>query len=200
VGNIYLSVNAEDVVGARGRGRGIGVAVDTPPFVFSCKTSPSLIDAINSEVSSSISGTLGASAGAGAGMSSSQQHATLIDTSTCAVTCLRCGVYVGDGQVVDRDDEEGDEGGETASVVPEKGNFVLREMSNIRFIRNRVHWIEEKQEDDGEVSEQRSVTGGASSLLYQRVTTEQLLAQLLTAASSLFGSSTFELYVPNIQR
>lgn len=168
MGNIYLSVNADNVLG--------GVSKDAA-VILSCKTSPSLIDAINSQVSSSIGRATTDSA-------NSQQPMSLIDTSTCAATCSRCGTYVGDGQIVDREGEE--------ESVPNKGNFSLRDLSNIRFIRHRVQW-----------SGGRSLatpSSGAALLLSKQRDTEQVLSHLLTAASSLFGSSTFELYVPDVPR
>ena len=193
VGNIYLNVNAKDVTGSQ--------VTDSPSVILSCKTSPSLIDAVNSEVSSSINS---------AGRAGEQQQQTLIDTSTCAATCARCGTYVGDGQIVDHEEDSGDDGGGgggggggDSSVETDltRGHFVLRDLSNIRFIRHRVEWRggggeQQQQQQQQQVAE----TSNVSALLKRRMTAEQVLAHLLTAASSLYGCSTFELYVSEVPR
>jgi hypothetical protein len=171
VGNIYMSVNAKDIVGSGPTGAAC--------VVLSCKSSPSMIDAVNSEVSSSISrmSSVGGTGGIPEPMS-------LIDTSTCAATCSRCGVYVGDGQIVDHEDEE--------ILPPQKGDFSLNDLSNVRFLRHRVRWCEG--------AAIKPVRSPAGSLLMKPSSTEQVVSQLLTAASSLFGSSSFEVYVSEVPR
>ena len=185
MGSIYLSVNAKDVAN---NGSQLTTMSESSAVILSCKTSPSMIDAVNSEVSSSINSAT--SAVGGSPESDGQQPVSFIDTSTCAATCARCGVYVGDGQIVDREEqEEGEE-----ETVPRKGNFFLADLSNIRFIRHRVLWQEETK------TENLRGESEASLLLRKRMSTEQVFAHLLTAAASLYGSSTFEFYVPDVPR
>lgn len=202
MGNIYLSVNAKDVAGSASASEsksGKSGSPSSASVVLSCKTSPSMIDAVNSEVSSAINSVAaGTTTGAGAGSNEQQQQQqrSLIDTSTCAATCSRCGTYVGDGQIIDQDEEEGEEEGEPGHTGPHKGHFVLADLSNIRFIRHRIQWRDEKKTR----IEYSAAHSEASHLLRRRMTTEQVVAHLLTAASSLYGSSSFELYVPDVPR
>lgn len=184
MGNIYLSVNSQDIIGRHQTGH-------TPAVILACKRNPSVIDAVNSEVNSSIGSASGSGSGSG-GKRHGQQ--AFIDTSTCAATCARCGVTVGDGQIVDQDEE--DETAPTSEGALSKGDFDLADLSNVRFVRHRVKWRGDEYSD---LNSERGMTG-ASGLLRRDMVTEQLVAHLLIAASNLFGSSCFELFVPDAPR
>ena len=161
MGNVFCSVSARDV---RKNDESADQAI-----VLSCKTNPSMIDSLSSAMTSAVNS---------AGKENDQQQA-MIDLSTCAVTCGRCGIYVGDGRIVDQEEESAE------SNVPERGHFELNDVSIIKFIRSRVLWQSE------------NMTFESDSLREMLLPVEKVWANLLITASSLYGTSNFELYVPD---
>jgi hypothetical protein len=125
LGDIYLSVNPAAILSKPDRS-----GQYHPVVSVSCKSSASLLDIIAGPINLGCMKSLGVQAGSG---DAPLSVSTLIDTSTCVLTCTRCGMVLGDGSI--RADDN-------LAVTASNGDDTLRlsDLQDIRFYRDRINW------------------------------------------------------------
>lgn len=109
VGHIYFSVHPNDIL-------------ENSSLLFKCKLTPSLLDVLG--------GSFGMKLLPQVGLSDNSATLSLVDISTCGVSCSRCQTILGDGLIaVDAIETE-----------HSSNEIHLNDLQDIRFLRSSVVW------------------------------------------------------------